>query len=1101
MSQYFDQIQTSNINTQSFLAKYLKNIRLVTLLIISIILAGVFSYTNLPRRLNPEVNIPFVIVNTILPGASPTEIESLVTIPLEDALSGVDNTTSVTSTSSENVSTIAVEFLSTVDPDKAVNDVQTAVDTVTSLPDDANNPRVSRVNIENQPVLILALTSDSDPASLRNISINLKDTLESNNLISRVETRGSPDQEVVILIKPDQAEKYNVGSLSLNTAIRSGLASFPAGSITTGNNDFSLAIDPVINNLEDIRSLPIRVGGQTVSLSDVATVQLSPESQIHTAFLMTNESDSPQKTISLSIFKTDAANITDAVVKAREIATEVIAPYPHINLTTIDDNAQSITQQFTDLIRSFAGTISLVFLTLFLFLGIRQALIVSIAIPLTFLISLTGMQLTGLSINFLSLFSLLLSLGLVVDTAIVIISAMTSYYRIGKFTPLQTGVLIWNDFITPIWSTTLTTVWAFVPLLLATGIIGEFIKTIPIVVTTTILASTTVALLITMPLMIVLLKPRIPARVFVLFRVIASLVTLIALWFLIPSSPFKPLSIISIVFLIVLVYLLRKELKVIITKIFMGNYSLDNITPKMSRVFSKGLINTQKLSNYYHRLLAYLIDTPKRRKYAIGSVVAAAIFSYLLVPAGLVTNEFFPKSDFDTIYVISSFSPGTDSRIVSQDIDRLMPQLADNPNISAVLAEIGRGNPLSDSPSNNASTRFTLSLPPLNNRDQTSIDIAQSIRDKLADYPYSDVSVVEVTGGPPVGADLSISILGPQLDEIDSYADSVVEYLNSQPGVINASKSIIPGIGKIVFRPNLPVLAQKGIGLDQIGLALRTYASGFSNSDITLNDKSYDITVKLNQHDASPDGLNTLSVQSQQGSVPISSLGVFELLPNPTAITRQDGQRTITVTANTTPDITTTSANQQLENFADTDLNLAPGYSWQTGGVNEENQRSVQSIIQAMALAALLILTTMVVLLGSFRQAFIILLSIPLAISGVFIIFALTTTPLSFPALIGVLALFGIVVNNAILLVDKINQNLQAGIKLKPAVVDAGTSRLEPIMFSSLTTMIGLIPITISDPLWRGLGGAIISGLSISGMIMLIFIPTVYYSIFKNEVE
>jgi multidrug efflux pump subunit AcrB len=192
-------------------------------------------------------------------------------------------------------------------------------------------------------------------------------------------------------------------------------------------------------------------------------------------------------------------------------------------------------------------------------------------------------------------------------------------------------------------------------------------------------------------------------------------------------------------------------------------------------------------------------------------------------------------------------------------------------------------------------------------------------------------------------------------------------------------------------------------------------------------------------------------------------------------------------------------ANTKLEAFAENDLELTDEYVWKTSGVNEENQNSVESIFQAMIISALLILATMVIQLGSFRKSVIVLLVIPLAISGVFIIFALTNTPLSFPALIGVLALFGIVVNNSIVIVEKINQNLKAGIKLQSAISDASASRVEPIMLSSLTTIMGLIPITISDPLWRGLGGAIISGLTVSGIIMLIFIPVVYYSWFKGE--
>jgi multidrug efflux pump subunit AcrB len=213
---------------------------------------------------------------------------------------------------------------------------------------------------------------------------------------------------------------------------------------------------------------------------------------------------------------------------------------------------------------------------------------------------------------------------------------------------------------------------------------------------------------------------------------------------------------------------------------------------------------------------------------------------------------------------------------------------------------------------------------------------------------------------------------------------------------------------------------------------------------------------------------------------------------------RENGKRRVSVTASVTGDISATEKNEDVEKFADS-LNLPEGYSWQTGGVNEENERSVQSILQAMLLSFLLILVTMVIEFGSFRQTLIALLIIPLSIPGVFYVFALTGTPLSFPALIGILALFGIVVTHAIVVIEKINDNRKHGMGLHDSLVDAAGSRLEPVLLTSLTTIVGLIPITLSNPLWRGLGGAIIAGLLFSGAIKLLFVPVVYYNWFHEK--
>jgi multidrug efflux pump subunit AcrB len=302
-----------------------------------------------------------------------------------------------------------------------------------------------------------------------------------------------------------------------------------------------------------------------------------------------------------------------------------------------------------------------------------------------------------------------------------------------------------------------------------------------------------------------------------------------------------------------------------------------------------------------------------------------------------------------------------------------------------------------------------------------------------------------------------------------------------------------------VFTPNRAELAAHSVGIEQIGLWLRMYNSGFPLDSVRFSKDSEDVTLRVSQGLEKPENLSSISIPTQIGNLPLTSLGNFKLETNPTKITRTDGKRTITVSAGVAAGYSTADANKKLANFVKNDLRLPSGYSSQTGGVNEENQKSVNSILQAMVLAAILISATMIIQFRSYRKALLVMLVIPLAISGVFILFAATGTPLSFPGLIGMLALFGIVVNNAMMLQDKIGVSLKAGLPFKDAIVDAGRARLEPIFLGSFTTIIGLVPITLSDPLWRGLGGAIIAGLTFSGVIMLLFIPVVYYSWFKGE--
>ncbi len=406
-------------------------------------------------------------------------------------------------------------------------------------------------------------------------------------------------------------------------------------------------------------------------------------------------------------------------------------------------------------------------------------------------------------------------------------------------------------------------------------------------------------------------------------------------------------------------------------------------------------------------------------------------------------------------------------------------------------------------PSAGGTNTFLYSIALHKKRSHTSAEIAQTLRGTFADYTKGKVSVQEVSGGPPAGADLQIKLFGPDLKTLDDYANKIQDYMASQQGVNNISKSIKPGTSKLSFVPDRVKLVQNNISMDQLGFWLRLYASGFKADELKFSgdqDLTEDVTIRLGSSTQTVEDITAIVIPTQSGNVPLSSLGKMELTTNPTLITREDGKRTISVSAGVSTGYVVADLNKSLENYANS-LNLPTGYGWATGGANEENQKSVQSILNAMVLSFLLIIITMVLQFKSFRRAIIVMLVIPLSISGVFIIFATAQIPLSFPALIGILALFGIVVKNSILIVDKILINQESGMDFSESFADAAASRLEPIALTSVCTIAGLIPITISDPLWRGLGGAIIAGLTFSGTIMLFFIPVVYYIIFNPKKE
>lgn len=479
-------------------------------------------------------------------------------------------------------------------------------------------------------------------------------------------------------------------------------------------------------------------------------------------------------------------------------------------------------------------------------------------------------------------------------------------------------------------------------------------------------------------------------------------------------------------------------------------------------------------------------------------LVFFAVSSFALVPLGLVKNEFFPKTDEETVYISVSLPPGTTIQKSSREALLLAEKVRNSEEVRYIVVESGYGfTGQLDRENDPASFLITLALTEIDTRDKTSIQIASELRERLSSYDRGVLNVIELSGGPPAGADIQISILGSDLTVLNQYANRLMSYLKENAGVTNVDSSFKPGTSKIVFTPDSAQLASAGISRDQLGLWLRTYASGFTLDTVRI-EEDIDITLAISESSAHPEELSSLIIPTSSGNTPLGALGTFSLATNPTSIAREDSLRSITVTATVQPGFTSSEINAGLEQYVKT-VDLPSGYRTQTGGVNEENARSVNSILQAMLLSFLLILITMVIEFKSYRQATIVMLTIPLAISGVFYIFALTDTPLSFPALIGILALFGIVVTNAIVVIDKINSNRAEGMNLKESILDGAGSRLEPVLLTSLTTIFGLLPITLSDPLWRGLGGAIISGLFFSGLIKLFFIPVVYYQWYQSN--
>lgn len=1095
-SLYLDQLTFDPNLNRSFMAWIINNTRFLFVAILTLVITGVYSFVTLPRELNPTVNIPIVTVVTSLPGATSSDVEELITQNIEKELLNVESVDTMTSTSQDSVSVTTLQFVSTVDTDEALQDVKEKVDLVNDLPEDASTPRVTLLDFNDQPIWNIALVGEKDILALSEIAEELQDELEQVAGIRKVELAGAENEEIVIELNKNASGQYGIDFQTITQAISSNSVTFPLGEVVVNDLEYQVTINTTIQNIDQVRNLPIRTGYQTVPLSEIADVYYRSAELNQTVHYTADGKRVPA--VQISVYKTTSETINGAVEKTEAVLETFTEKYDGITFESTLNLAEEVNKSFDDLSSNFASTIALVFVTLFLFLGFRQAFTAAFSIPLTFLSAFIIMSVSGTSLNFLSLFSLLLALGLVVDDAIVIVQASSQYRK--KFTARETGLLVFRDFVVPIWTTTLTTVWAFLPLLLATGILGEFIKTIPIVVSATLISSTTIAVLINLPLTVLLDGLKLPARVTNLLIALGVIGILALGWSIGAESPVQlPIFALTAVLLSIL-FITRKQLlastrqgfKTVQTKVEKNKTWKSTIGPWFSRtdknIIQHGVIDFAPVARRYGNLLRDVITSPMRRRWVYGTSVLFFIIAVAFAGTGLLKNEFFPKTDLNTLTVGIEGPAGWTSVQTEQVTQNVEARLTEYPEVKFFTTVIG--------PTSNEA-RITLSLYEPEERTRTSLELAEVLRQEFESMNDADVQIQESSDGPPAGADLQVNIKGNDLTVLEQIVNDFQAILNEMPEAVNVDSSLKLSPGQINIDVNTLAVQERGLSVVQVASFLRTAIAGSEATTITAGRDELSVQLHLQEQAASIDQIQNMQIQSPTGPVSISEIAQITLEPSPLQIERENGIRVVRVTA---------AANQvgapqllQLFEQKTAEYDMPTGYTWDVGGANEENARSTQSIIQAMGISVILILITMVLQLNSFRKSFMVLLIIPLAVAGVFFNFTLFNIPLSFPALIGVLALFGIVVNNTIMLMEKINQNIAAGLDFVEAIVDACASRIEAIFFTSLTTTMGLLPITISDPLWRGLGGAIIAGLSVSGILILFVLPSVYYDVFKKS--
>lgn len=1000
------------------------------LLSFGIILIGLFAGATLPREIQPEINIPFGSVATILPGANPEDIESLVTDPLEKEISSITDIKNLTSTSALGLSTILVEFEADADIDEKIQQLKDKVDFAKNeLPEDASDPQVIKAEPNSTSIVTFSIIGNHPLNELSLIAEDVRDELEEVTGVSRIDIVGNQEKQITVTVDKAKAENFGISLSQVESLIKFSNYNLPVGIITTNQINYSVRIDNRFTALEDIRNIPV---SGNLLLKDIATIEETLSAQNAISKLSVNGEKS-QNTVSLQVFKIDGGNIIQIVDDLKNKIPELELP-EGVEVTVSNDNSEFIRTDLGILTNSGIQTTILIIIILFLALGLVEGILAGLSIPLTLLATLAIMNIQGSTINSLTLFSLVIALGLVVDTAIVIMEGVHENILKG-YSSEEAAKISVETYKWPLIAGTTTTVFAFFPMLLVSGILGEFLKALPLTISAALLSSIFISLTI------------------------------------IPS----------------------------VTAKFLANRNAKDHKSILEPIF-------HHIGHFFSGLISKILQRKSYRVLTISLATILFIGSLTLPATGALKVELFPSTDV-RFFIVEIETP---KGLILEETEKITTEIEDilyqKPEIESFLTIIGSGQSqvatdiisFSQAGSSNLAN-ITVNLKPESEREIASYDFAEQLRKEFKKFGNVKITVQEFSEGPPSDSPIALRLTGPDINQLTTYASQIKDIIETVEGTENVNTDVSAGLNEFKFTLDRNVLKAHNLNGIEVASTIRNIVQGVEASELKIGKDDLKIFVKYNIQEAnntpqlSIKDIENFEIATPQGyTVNLGQIADFELGEGFSSINHEDRDRIIKIRSDLKADQNVVEVTNKIETQLE-NLELAPGYNIRFGGDTEDIEQSFQELFQSMIVAVILIGFTLVLMFNSLRQPFIILMTLPLALIGVLPGLFAIGLALSFPAFLGVVALSGVVVNDAIVLIDRINQNRANGMEFKESISEAAEARLQPIIMTSVTTIIGILPLALTNEFWAGLGFALMFGLIAATPLTLIVIPITYH--------
>ena len=1028
---------------------------LANMLMIIIILFGGYAWINLPRELTPEIALQTATITTLYPGASPEEVEKLVTAPIEDAIEeNVNKINLLLSNSSEGRSIITVDFEEMNDRefDKELENLRTAVEQVNELPEEIlEDPQVVELDVSSGfPMLTIVVGGDIAESQMRDIAENLKDEVLDIKNIASVRIAGLREREIWVEVNPDRLKAYQLPIAAVITALGTSNLNLPAGTMELGNTEFMVRTMGEFTNPDVIGETIIAVQptGTPLRLRDVATVSDTYEE----ARTLSRISGKPS--ISLSVQKKSEGNTIALVAQLRELVEKRKSDLPEgAELTPVNDYSVILKERLGILETNAIFGLVLVVLMLLVFIGWRNAMFAALGIPVAFMATFWFMSIAGYSLSGVSLFGLILVVGIVVDDAIVVIENIYRHIEAGE-SPKVAAIRGAQEVGWPVVAASLTTICAFGPLMFMSGTAGQFMRVVPIMAILVLIAS--------------------------LFEVFVILPAHVSEW-----GKAKPRE---------------------------GRSRLDNLRARSQGAFTLSVRITGFLMWFAtlfdlirNRYVKILTKTIRWRYAFVGSVLFIGLIA--CVSAFVVLEkELFPGEDFPQFYVKAEMPPSygiQETTAVMVQIEEAAKTLPSS-EVAAIVSNIGIHTPTSGMAEGvTYGSNFgevIVELTPKQERTRGIDEIIAAMRKKtLTVSGVEELNYITQAGGPPQGEDVEVKVKGDRFDKLTELAGVLKAKLAQLDGVYDIRDDF--RIGKSELRIHLkPEKAhQYGLTTFQIAQTVRTAIEGAKATTYREADEAIDVIVKYEKDTLQNlEELNNLLIASPTGTiVPLKDVADITEEKGYSDIRRFDGERAITVYASVDRQKTTPfEVNQALMRaFADVE-SLYPGYQLDFRGVFDEIIESFSELWKLFIVGLLLIYVVLGAQFKSFIQPVIIMFAVPFGMIGAMVGLLISNATLSMVAMFGIVALSGIVVNDSIVLIDFINKYRERGYNKWYAILKGGSIRLRPIILTSLTTIFGLIPMAIGlggkSPIWMPMAYTIIFGLAFATTMTLFVMPALY---------